>query len=219
LSSSKTFSNPQLWWQWLIATAATFGIGLLLTLPQFQIGAGIGTAFAFLPTGSLPGFVSMALAGLFQAFVLQPHLPTWRWWIPTTVLAWLAWLALSAYTSLPGMTSPGAFFGPFLSGTAWQGLQLGALIGLFQWPLLRTKVRDASWWIPITTITYVLALPSVARIGLLNAIIYATTPTTNNAQPIIISGVYCGTVIGAISGLGLLWLFRSQTTTPNPPTL
>jgi hypothetical protein len=65
------------------------------------------------------------------------------WWIAATFVAWAIFWAIN----LAGFLGSGSgVFGKVIEGLG-HGALFGALLGLFQWLVLRNKIRNANWWI------------------------------------------------------------------------
>jgi hypothetical protein len=82
--------------------------------------------------------------GLIQVWLLRGYLSRLGWWFLTTVLGWwLAFLGWSLSSSPVGDIA--------LPASSWFGLvfgvSVGLLLGLAQWLLLRSQVREAGWWV------------------------------------------------------------------------
>ena len=80
------------------------------------------------------------LTGSLQYLLLRRYLPRMEWWIAATILGWLL------FSLVLGLLSVFAFF-PTTVPPALAGVFLGGLIGLFQWWVLRQRVRLAALWI------------------------------------------------------------------------
>jgi len=76
-------------------------------------------------------------------------------------------------------------------------LALGLPIGIAQWLLLRQRGMSANGWPLISTAAYFLV-----------AIIITTTSEDSN-MPLILASA--GLILGAVTGLGMMWLQRRQT--------
>lgn len=213
MSTQKPYSDSGLWWQWLIATAAGLGIGLFLVIPEIQ--GNLSIRLPFLPTVGLSSLLAMGLVGFFQALVIRSHFTTWRLWILATLVGWIGFLALSTYADYYFSLNFSAVsvYGPFVLGNPIMGIQLGSMVGVFQWLILIGKVEDASWWIPISAIAYAIGLPIAAQSDVERAIGSVRYGNPLDIRVLLTTGkagVYCGIAVGAISGLGLIWLLHRR---------
>jgi hypothetical protein len=76
---------------------------------------------------------------------------------------WFAWIALSTIGSLLGIVA-GIFVSLLTGGLGSNGFPLGwtvvwAVLGFFQWLLLKRRIKRASLWITASTLGGALALP------------------------------------------------------------
>jgi len=87
------------------------------------------------------------LTGFVQYLLLRRYLPQMGWWILVTGLGWL-----SVMVSLQLMNFMLANLSILLGFPL-----IGALIGFFQWLLLRRHITQAAWWILASTLGWGLA--------------------------------------------------------------
>jgi len=125
-----------LWWS--LATIGGLVMGLVIlfaglgaainNFPPFLFGLAIGCTFGL----GCAVMQWVALRRLVSA-----------WWIVATFAAWaIFWAA-----NLAGLLGFGTdIFGKTLEGLG-HGAAFGGLLGLFQWMVLRSKIRNAQWWI------------------------------------------------------------------------
>ena len=80
-------------------------------------------------------------------------------------------------------------------------------IGVPQWLVLRRHLRHAGWWVLANALAWSLglAVPFVAL-----ALVPDAAPFWVWAATGIVSGLLMGLVVGALTGLALLWLMRSD---------
>jgi glucan phosphoethanolaminetransferase (alkaline phosphatase superfamily) len=179
------YSGFKLWRNWFLATLAGFVIGGVLgvgagTLGFYSIGqllllfrvcdAGQG-AMGCLFLGAIWG-AAIALGisvGIAQWFVLRRFVQRSRWWILACVLGWIGIATTLAFLSYTHIAGPvGQPDGTFQQTTILDNLpyilpQVGwivvasALMGIFQWLVLRTSLRQAFWWIPTNILIWMLA--------------------------------------------------------------
>jgi len=123
------------WWlglRWFLATVLPFLL------------AGFGGYFFFEGTAELINVIlGVIIVGILQWLMLR-NLRITAWWIPATANAWAA--------ALGGMVFLLALFA--FGGSLYLVLLLAAasvlLMGTWQWLMLRNKINDAVWWIPVT---------------------------------------------------------------------
>lgn len=114
--------------QWVMAT--TLGYIIIWILPSDLTLLGLGV-----PIGAL------------QWLVLRQHLNQVGWWVLASGLGWamgMGWVLVG------GAIPAGA---GFLAGTA-----AGATMGIAQWIVLRNKLHQAGWWIPVSILGWTLAV-------------------------------------------------------------
>ncbi|MEP7288708.1 MAG: hypothetical protein ABI947_23395 [Chloroflexota bacterium] len=207
------YSDAGLWWKWVIATGAGLGLGLA-TWPLAMSGAGgIGLIGPLVGFPGLISAIAMGLVGLFQGLVLRPHLRRANWWFAATLVGWGVFFGLSYSGAFffPYVRLGFGFITPFVNGDIYSGAEVGLVVGFFQWLVLRQTVKEASWWIAISTLGFGLSLPLAAGIG-----IYRTTLSSNigyAANPYITLGESAavgGILIGAVTGFGLIWLLHQR---------
>ena len=125
-----------LWWS--LATIGGLIMGLVILF------AGLGAAINNFPP-VLFGLVIGCTFGLGCAvmqWVALRRLVS-AWWIAATFTAWTIFWAVN----LAGFLGNGSgVLGKTLEGLG-HGALFGALLGLFQWTVLRRKTRNAIWWI------------------------------------------------------------------------
>lgn len=114
-------------------------------------------------------------------------------WIGFSVLA--AAVAMSSGVSLISFNRIEMV--PATASVVFVGLALGLPMGLVQWLLLKQQGIPAVIWPLITTVGYMLAFGIVVFFG-------------GEGREWIVSGGM-GLVLGAITGLGMMWLLRQET--------
>ena len=115
--------------------------------------------------------------GLAQWLVLRDRLAQSRWWILASTAGWAAGRALAGAVIPTG--------NPVLIGGT-----IGAILGITQFLVLRSQVRQSWWWIVLSAASWGLALT-----GILGA-------------PLV------GTIAGAATGLGLEPFLRHSSREP-----
>ena len=132
-------------------------------------------------------FVTSALLGIGQWFILKRYFPQSGYWIAATIVGW----CISSPLLLWAVTYE--FGGVFMVG--WAGIAImliGGSVGTSQWLVIR-RLRYSGWWIVIVILDLGLSL-AVGR--LVNDYLVA-------------SGVP-GLAFGLLTGWGVMWLSRKQ---------
>ncbi|MBO0347804.1 hypothetical protein J0895_01505 [Phormidium pseudopriestleyi FRX01] len=141
------------WVQWVLAT----GLGFLLSLLFVEIGVRPHI-------GTLSGAFGSSFIAIAQWFVLRQRLSQISWWIIATIAAWV--LIGSSSLGALGWIAPRTelitirlLYG-FIDGTI-----VGIVQGLGQWFVLNRYFPNAAWWLPISSLSWALALPSGWAVG------------------------------------------------------
>jgi hypothetical protein len=125
-----------LWWS--LATIGGLVLGLVILFAG--LGAAINNAPPFV-FGLVIGCTFGLGCAVMQWIVLRRLVSAW--WIAATFAAWTIFWAIN----LAGFLGSGTgVFGKILEGLG-HGALFGALLGLFQWLVLRRKTPNATWWI------------------------------------------------------------------------
>jgi hypothetical protein len=202
LQPEPVVAAPSLRWVsgWALLIFASFPLAWILSAP---LGAALILllSLVFGKTFEVPSFINASEVrafGFFLALVmtlttcqwllLRSHLPHAGWWIPVTVLGWLAAVIIVPITGYWLLrkdiiqTAPLFLF-----------ILAGATIGLSQWLFLRHIIPRAGWWILISLLAFTpILLVGGSFSGLLTLFIFLLLP-------------------GIISGMGL-WLLLQQGT-------
>jgi hypothetical protein len=208
-----------LWRQWFFATLIGFLVGGIVGMIAGTIGLHLlgalfiwmnfcrndQSALACMFFGAiLSGGIGLGLSiGTAQWFILKRIVRRAKWWILASALGWFG----------VALTLSGLFYTPIavpvvqLDGTVLQTTLLdnlpyiipavawllgaGALMGIFQWLILRTSLRQAFWWIALHLVLMLLAalvdifwiqgaggLIGVAAFIVLSAPVYASMTAT-----------------------------------------
>jgi len=125
-----------LWWS--IATLGGLVLGLVILFAG--LGAAINNAPPFL-FGLIIGCTFGFGCAVMQWLALRRLVSAW--WIAATFAAWAIFWAIN----LAGFLGNGnGVFGKIIEGFG-HGALFGALLGFFQWLVLRHKLHHATWWI------------------------------------------------------------------------
>ena len=144
------------------------------------------------------------IVGIAQWFVLRQQISRAGWWILATFMGRVANFGLvnTGFGTLYALLS--------YSSASWITQPIyGAILGIAQWFVLRQQVSRAGWWILATTIGVLIS----------NKILYSGGMELfrpiggffgSILGPPIVGGID-GMVIGAITGIALVWLLRNPT--------
>jgi hypothetical protein len=137
-----------------------------------MLGMGLGWALGWRLSFALPGFLATwaigILAGGFlgasQALVLRPLVGSSSLWILANLFGWPTGFFLGAQlASIWGFTD--FAFGAVI------GANVGLVLGLAQWLVLRAKLARTAWWMPVSVIAWTLSLavylPGLSAMGFL----------------------------------------------------
>lgn len=132
--------------QWFLATI----VGFLVSLCFVEIGERPDI-------GPVEGAIGGAAIGLAQWFVLRQQFSQALWWVLVNAAIW--GLMGSSSLGALGWVTPSTLSVPLraIYGTI-DGVQLGALIGVAQWLVLRQQVDNAWRWIVASTVSWSLGL-------------------------------------------------------------
>lgn len=214
--------EASLWLRWVLANAIGEAIGLGGAVFLGATGAryvGEGTGFlAVVVLAVLAVLVGTLIegtvVGTVQWLVLKGPLPLMRWrmWVLATgagaFLAWTLGMVPSTILSLgsEGGAPPAEPAEAAVLGLAFlMGLVLGPVLGLAQWLALRRFVRRAALWMPANALAWAFGMVVIFA-GMDLALGGGFGPGT---VPILaLTLLWCGTTVGTIHGLALVWLLR-----------
>jgi hypothetical protein len=217
-TAARELVDWSLWRRWTLFTA----LGELLGFAAPAVVMAAGTVGRWSDTAQtvaamLAGAVEGAVLGLVQWLALRHALPSLsrRAWVLATALG-----AMVAY--LLAMLAVG--LGPIVqqqvallaTGAVVVGVGFLVSIGVPQWLVLRHQIRHAGWWVPVNAIAWPLGVvvPFIALALVPNAAPFWVWAVTG-----IVSGVFMGLVVGAITGLGLVWLLHSEASAGSVPSV
>ena len=197
----------ELWRRWTLGTAAGELVGF--AAPALVMAAGTMGGWndtAQLLSILLSGAVEGAALGLAQFIALRPAFPalSGRAWVLGTALgAVVAYLLAMIAVALFGAgTIPVVLL--VLAGVAL-GAGFLVSIGLSQWLVLRKHLRHAGWWIPANAAAWTIGV----------AVPFGTFALVPDGAPFwawatagIAGGVLMGLVVGALTGMALVRLWR-----------
>lgn len=204
-------SRWTLWEWWVVATVVSEVVGLSIVA---VVGATIGqldsasTHGMLLLIGSLEG----CILGFAQWLVLRRYIRHAGWWIFATavgaVFAWIIGLTVSVLMAFVYASSSDRIqTTAFIKGVIVLGAGVGAVMGFSQWLVLKAHIRNAVWWIFANAIAWSLGL-LVAFIGA--GLLSSAGFGLETALKVAATGVTMGAVVGGITGIALVWLFRPR---------
>lgn len=219
-----TIERPQVGWgfwlQWVLVTS----VGWVLGLPLGLLGGSVAAFVAALLKGEAlaPEQAALVIGVPFTAALLSvigATVGTMQWLILRRkldgVASWI--LASSVGGALGGAVglgafSPGASSMSASAGDAVQAAELfaliGAIIGVAQWLVLRGKVRTAPAWVLASGLGW--SLPA----GLGTLVATSLGDQVHWAVLLILVGTVTGPLVGAITGIAIVWLLRIGILTP-----
>lgn len=178
------------WVQWVVAT----GLGFLVSLLFVEIGVRPHL-------GAISGAVGSSFIAIAQWFVFRQRLSHISWWIVATITAWV--LISSSSLGALGWIAPRTelitirlLYG-FIDGAI-----VGIVLGLGQWFVLNRYFSNAAWWLPISSVSWAVALPSGWVVGGI------LRSNTNLFFAEVIGLTITWLAIAALSGLGFLRLLH-----------
>ena len=213
-----------LWIRWVMANSiaetvglgAAFGIGAILFL--YLSAPGILVALTTVAVAVLAGtLIEGTIVGTAQWIVLRRPLPAmkWRAWVLATALgAFVAWTlgmlpsTLMSAGSETGGSAPSEPSEAMVYGlAALIGFAAGTILGTPQWLVLRRHVRRAALWIGANALAWV---PGMVLAFVAADFIFSASSGVGTLVLAIVTFAAVGGIVGAIHGLALVWLVRSQ---------
>lgn len=201
-----------LWECWVLATVVggLLGIGIVAIASVIASHLSNMSAVAFL---HLVGALQGAALGLTQWLVLRRYIKHIGWWIVATaggaIVAWLIGLKVIVALTLiffdGGMTETLPI--GLVKAIFFLGMWVGAVLGMAQWLVLKPHVHKGIWWVVANAVAWGLGL-LVALMGATLAKLGEFTIETALIQ--IATGATTGVVVGAITGIVLVWLLKPR---------
>lgn len=179
----------RLWLAWTLATTLGMLIGYLpLALLVGSLDLGIARVIVPIITG--------ILLGLAQWLVLRPYVSNSYDWILNHAVGWVVGYTLGLFiVQLLSRTQLGMLVGFIV---------FGAIVALFQYPVLRREIPHLTTWILANVIGWTLG----AYLSQLAAgVVFNNVVPTTFVSVLVTVGV-TGLVAGAITGLALIWIVR-----------
>lgn len=219
-------STRSLWLRWVAANALgemfglglTFGVGIVVIsrLGNQQAVWVIGLTFL---VAVASGTIEATLVGLAQWWAMHPWFPMIKqasWWLATLIGALLAYvcgylpstiMSLGEQSSQTQAVSSEPAQWVVLLLAAGLGVVGGAVLSFAQWLTMRHKVKHASVWLPANMLAWMAGMPIIfwaidfaqKLAGIFWMIVFM-------AIVLLITGA----VVGAIHGLFLTWLAKTN---------
>ncbi len=212
LSLSRSWT---LWESWVVvmALAQVVGLGIVAIAGTFINSLGtIGTVTVLHLVGLLQGIV----LGVAQWLVLRRYIRHSGQWIAVTaiaaMIAWLIGIKASAVmvlvTSLDTTLTAEMKTATLLKDVFLLGAWVGGVLGIAQWFVLKHRIRQALWWVLANALAWAVGL-GVAFMG---AGMMRTGDFSNlkTALAGAATGLSMGAVVGAITGIALVWLLKPR---------
>jgi hypothetical protein len=189
MNAENTVAGWKLWLSWNLGAFLALVIGLALLI--FAVGEAINSAPP-LVFGVAIGAIFGAGLGISQWLVLRKKMEGIGLWAPITIGLWVIFWALN----FAGLFGEGeGVSGKLVEGIVHGGL-LGALTGMGQWFVVRSKVQQASWWILISAVSWAIG-----------------ASTGDTVQAILQTDIPLELIIAillssALTGAGMVWLLK-----------
>ena len=199
-----------LWEWWVLATVVGGLTGMGIAGITSAIAGNLGTVSTVTLSHAVGALEGMAL-GFSQWLVLRRYIKHFGWWILATglgaIVGWLIGLKFIVVLALiffdRQLFTPLSF--ALLEAVFFLGAWIGAVLGIAQWLVLRTYVRNGIMWVFANALAW--------GVGLLVILIGATLtkPGDLNIETALIgvaTGATTGVVVGSITGIALVWLLK-----------
>ena len=150
------------------------------------------------------GFVFSPLQPLAQWLVLRRHIFRAGWWVLATILGMAVGGAAGMATGVEWMVALAWAVGDG-SDVVRTGATLGAAVGVAQWLFLRQHFAQTGWWIPASIASWTIgAVAGLSIVGDCAEFVRC-----------FVGWASYGAVIGAVTGLVLLWLMTRPMSQPH----
>ena len=184
-------SGLRFWFLWMLGVFLALIIGLALLI--FGVGEAINDAPPAV-FGLVIGSIFGAGLGTAQWLVLRKQVDKVGLWAPITTGVWAIFWSMN----LSGLFGEGqGVIGKLIEGIG-HGALLGAVTGIGQWFVLRSKVQKAQFWILISLVSWAI---SASTGDTIQAILQIDIPLE------LIIGILFS---GALTGAGMVWLLRHR---------
>lgn len=175
--------------QWILVTLGAFLISLCLI--EVDVRPHIKAT---------EGIIGGAIVGLAQGMVLEERSKNIApWWALMSIVSW-GLIGASHFGAIGWMVPRTLRLEPRIIFSLLNGLQVGALLGIGQWLVLRQKCEKALILIPIVAISWAIGLVLGWSVG--GVLRQATRLFLSEIVGLAVAWV----VISAITGFALVWL-------------
>ncbi len=135
------------WLQWVLATLAGFSVSLCLI--EIDVRPHIKAT---------EGIIGGAIVGLAQGIILEQRSKNIApWWALMSIVSW-GLIGASNFGAIGWMAPRTSQLEPRVIFGLLNGLQVGALLGIGQWFVLRQRCKKALIWIPIVATSWAIGL-------------------------------------------------------------
>ena len=202
------WSSWGLWERWVLATTIAEVVSLAVICVLSVAVSPFGYVRGVL---TLIGTTFGIVLGFAQWLVLRHYIRHSRRWIfATTIGSLFAWFTGLTIITVMAFVYAGASgdgtTAALIKGVVLLGGGLGAILGFCQWLVLKSEIRFSMWWILANALAWALGL-LVAFVGV------GMVPSGLTIQTALITaatGTAMGTVVGGITGITLVWLFKPR---------
>jgi hypothetical protein len=201
------------WWVGVMAIAEIIGLGIILIASVLINELGMQSAIAVL---HLVGLLEGIVLGVAQWLVLHRYVKHIKAWVfVTAIAAMIAWLiglqisTLMVFSSILDTTSTEAMkTQTLLKGVFLLGAWVGGVLGFAQWFVLRSHIHRVILWIGANAIAWALGL--VGAFLMLNVMNPTNHFSLKTAFAATATGLTMGAIVGAITGIALIWLLKPR---------
>ena len=135
------------WLQWILATLASFLVSLCLI--EIDVRPHIKAT---------EGLIGGAIVGLAQGIILEQRSKNIApWWALISIVSW-GLIGASNLGAIGWMAPRTLRLEPRVIFGLLNGLQVGALLGIGQWLVLRQRCKKNLLWIPIVAVSWAIGL-------------------------------------------------------------
>lgn len=179
-----------LWISWTLAT----GLGMLLGYLPLALLIGsmdLGLARVLVP------ILTGILLGLAQWLALRPYVAKSHDWILNHAAGWVVGFGIGMFIVQWLSKTPVGMLAGFIC--------FGAIVALFQYPILRREIPHLGTWVIVNVLGWTLGayISQLAAGIFFNSKVLPTTVTS-----VLVSVGITGLVAGAITAVGLIWVVR-----------
>lgn len=180
------------WLQWLLVTLCGFLVSLYLI--EVDVRPYIGV---------YEGVIGGAVVGLAQGSILRQRSKTIAlWWILVSIVSW-GFIGASHFGAVGWIAPRTLRLEPRVIFGVLNGLQVGALLGIGQWFVLRTRWQKAGLWVLVSAGAWAIGLPVGWAVG--GILRQATRLFLSELVGLAVAWI----AIASITGIALIWVEKS----------